>query len=368
MDATLLTNPTFWTDPELIAAGGKHVVVPGLTHHVLFETSGSSGSPKQVAISKQALLISAAAVNAHLQVTQDSVWGLALPLNHVGGFGVVARAFEAACGLKTYRQRWDAGGFREWLLQSEASHLSLVPAQVHDLVKARLRSPASLVAVVVGGGALDDAAGQAARDLGWPVLASFGMTEAGSQIATHSFSQLKSPYQNGSIPLLPIWQAQVLPDGLLEVSGPALFSGYVIGGRFIPRTDEWHGTSDRVALEGGKITPLGRADMLVKILGELVDPEAVERELIERSDQRISAGTFAVIAVLDERAGHLLVPVFEAPADSELIEECVQIYNSQAPGFRRLGPATILGKLPRGGLGKIRRHELANDYQKLTGS
>lgn len=368
MDATLLTNPAFWTDPEPVAADGNHVRVPGLTHHVLFATSGSSGSAKQVAISKQALLLSAAAVNAHLKVTENSVWGLALPLNHVGGFGVVARAFEAACGLKVFRQRWDASGFREWLLTSNASHLSLVPAQVHDLVKARLTAPPSLAAVVVGGGALDRVAGQAARDLGWPVLASFGMTEAGSQIATHGLGQLDAAYQSGSIPLLPIWQARVSQDGLLEISGPALFSGYVIDGRFIPRAAEWHATSDRVALGEGEITPLGRADMMVKILGELVDPEAVERELAELSGQRISAGNFAVIAIPDERAGHLLVPVFEAPVDSAAIEECLRIYNQQAPGFRRLGPATLLAELPRGGLGKIRRTELAAIYHGLTGA
>lgn len=368
MDATLLTNPAFWTDPEPIAADGGHVAVPGLTHHVLFETSGSSGSPKQVAISKQALLLSAATVNAHLEVTGNSVWGLALPLNHVGGFGVVARAFEAACGLKVFRQRWDASGFREWLFKSGASHLSLVPAQVHDLVKARLTPPPSLAAVVVGGGALNDAAGQAARDLGWPVLASFGMTEAGSQIATHGLGQLKFPYQSGSIPLLPIWLARVSPDQLLEISGPALFSGYVSAGRLIPRAGEWHATSDRVALAEGKIAPLGRADTLVKILGELVDPEAVERELAELSGQRVSAGSFAVIASPDERAGHLLVPIFEAPADPALIEECLRIYNKQAPGFRRLGPATLLAKLPRSGLGKIRRRELAAIYHNLAGT
>jgi o-succinylbenzoate---CoA ligase len=368
MDATLLIDPAFWTAPETIAADGRDVSVPGLTNHVLFETSGSTGSAKQIALSKQALLISAAAVNSHLQVSENSVWALALPLHHVGGFGVVARAFEAACDLKTYRGRWDPSGFREWLSLSGATHLSLVPAQVHDLVKAGLTAPASLVAIVVGGGALDGAAGQAARDLGWPVLASFGMTEAASQIATHGLAQLGAPYQSGAIPLLPIWQARVSQDDRLELSGPALFSGFVIDGRFIPRADEWHTTSDRVAVDDGRITPLGRADVMVKILGELVDPEAIERELTKLSGRRLAPGSFAVIAIPDERAGHSLVPVFEATVDGSLIEECLRIYNKQAPGFRRLGPAAILAELPRGGLGKIRRADIAAAYHRFMRS
>lgn len=361
MDPALLINPAFWTDPEPVSADGLPVAVAGLAGHVLFETSGSSGSAKQVAISKQALLISAVAVNGRLQVTADSAWGLALPPHHVGGFGVLARAFEAACHLKVFRQRWGARAFHEWLDRSDVTHTSLVPAQVHDLVKARLTAPTCLAAVVVGGGPLGAVTGQAARDLGWPVLASFGMTEAGSQIATQGLEQLEAPYQSAPIPLLPIWNARVAADDLLEISGPALFSGYVSGGKFIPRAGDWHLTSDRVALANGSLVPLGRADTLVKILGELVDPFQVERELIESG--LLAEGSFAVIPVPDARAGFILVPVFEESVDRAVIAAAMDIYNARAPGFRRLSPAAVIAELPRGGLGKIRRAELAAIYQ-----
>jgi len=361
MDPTLLTNPAFWTDPEPLTADGLPVAVPGLLGHILFETSGSSGSAKQVAISKQALLISAVAVNARLQVSENSAWGLALPPQHVGGFGVLARAYEAACELKVFRQRWEANAFREWLKRSAVSHTSLVPTQVHDLVKSGLTPPNCLTAVVVGGGPLGVATGQAARDLGWPVLASFGMTEAGSQIATHGLEQLEAPYQSAPLPLLPIWNARVSAGDLLEISGPALFSGYVIGGKFIPRAEVWHVTSDRVALANKLLVPLGRADTLVKILGELVDPVQVERELLQAG--QLTEGSFAVVAIPDARAGFILVPLFEAAADPAAIAKAVENYNKTAPGFRRLAPAAALAKLPRGGLGKIRRAELAAIYQ-----
>lgn len=351
MDASLLTSPEFWNEPVS--------VTPELTGHVLFETSGSSGAPKSVAISKPALLASAAAVNRHLAVAPDSCWGLVLPLHHVGGFGVAARAFEAGCGLQEFGQRWEPGLFRDWLETAGVTHTSLVPTQVHDLVKAGLTAPANLKAIVVGGGHLEPTTGQAARDLGWPVLASYGMTEASSQIATQTLDSLTEPYQPAPIPLLPIWETRLSAAGLLEISGPALFSGYLTGGIFTPRKAAWHTTSDRVLLENRNITPLGRADTLVKILGELVDPETIEREMISLSEGQLIPGTFAVIAVPDERAGNALVPVFETAVSREVIESTLALYQQQAPGFRRLRPAAVVAILPRSELGKLRRSELA---------
>ncbi|MES2474668.1 MAG: AMP-binding protein, partial [Verrucomicrobiota bacterium] len=177
MDTALLTSRAFWEDATPVMAGDRELV-----GHVLFETSGSTGSPKWIALSKEALLISAQAVNAHLQVTKHSCWGLALPTHHVGGFGVAARAWQAGCRMAVFAGKWNPSLFREEMAAHQVTHTSLVPTQVHDLVQAKLAAPASLRAIVVGGGHLDEATGQAARDLGWPVLASYGMTEACSQI------------------------------------------------------------------------------------------------------------------------------------------------------------------------------------------
>ncbi|MES2440557.1 MAG: AMP-binding protein [Verrucomicrobiota bacterium] len=358
MDASLLTTIDFWNDAKPFAAGDVPEL-PELAGHVLFETSGSSGNPKWVALTKPALLASAAAVNRHLRVSGESCWGLALPLNHVGGFGVAARACEARCRLETFDRRWDPSAFRDWLASTGVTHTSLVPTQVHDLVKAALTAPSSLLAIVVGGGHLDAATGQAARDLGWPVLASYGMSEAASQIATQGPDLLDAPYHSAPIPLLPIWQAEITPGGLLCISGPALFSGYVSEGKFMPRVAERHVTSDRVLLENRAITPLGRADTLVKVLGELVDPESIESELAALSQGRLIPGTFAIVALPDERAGNALVPVFESQVDAEIIGSVLGIYQSQAAGFRRLGPAKFIGRFPRSGLGKLKRAELA---------
>ena len=366
MVATTLTSKPFWENPAPCAAGnfpGDVPALPDLCGHVLFATSGSSGAPKWIALSKAALLASAAAVNHHLGVTPSSCWGVALPLQHVGGFGVAARAFAAGCELREFAGRWDAAGFAGWLADHQVTHTSLVPAQVHDLVTAQLHAPATLRAIVVGGGCLDAPTGQAARALGWPVLASYGMTEAASQIATQGLELLKAPYQPAPLPLLPIWQAATTAAHHLRISGPALFSGMLVRDNarpwvFQPRSSPWHQTADRVALDHRFLTPIGRADTQVKVLGELVDPAIIERELAVLSAGRLAPGSFVVVAVPDARAEHALVPVFDAAVAPDAIAAVLTAYAAHAPGFRRLQPAVILQKFPRSPLGKPRRPQI----------
>lgn len=373
MDAALLTHPAFWDDRAPRAAGdfpGDLPDLPELRGHVLFATSGSSGAPKWIALAKTALLASAAAVNRHLEVTPADCWGLALPLHHVGGFGVAARAFAAGCGWQEFASRWDATAFARWLADHHVTHTTLVPTQVHDLVAAGARAPATLRAIVVGGGHLDAATGQAARALGWPVLASYGMTEAASQIATQGLDQLQSLYQPAPLPLLPIWQAAITAEQVLRISGPALFSGMLTRDHdhpwlFRPRAEPWHQTADRVLLANRDLTPIGRADTLVKVLGELVDPARIECELAALAAGRLAPGSFAVVAVADARAEHVLVPVFAAAVAADLIAAVLAAYAAQAPGFRRLQPAVILTPFPRSPLGKPRRPEIVAAIGKM---
>jgi O-succinylbenzoic acid--CoA ligase len=372
MDPSLLTSPAFWSDPVPAVAGSFPGVLPDdprLSGHVLFETSGSSGNPKWIALSKQALQASAAAVNRHLEISASSCWGLVLPLHHVGGFGVAARAFQAGCRLEAHEGRWDAASFASWVADREITHTSLVPTQVHDLVAGGHRAPSCITAIVVGGGCLDELTGCAARALGWPVLASYGMTEACSQIATQKPFPLDVPYLPVPLPLLPIWQAQVGVDQRLLISGSALFAGYIVrsDGRWIyqPRAGEWFESADRVMIGEGGLTPLGRADLLVKVLGELVDPEMIERELMEISNGRLGYGMLAVVAMPDARAEHVLVPVFEAGVDPESIRYILNEYHLRAPGFRRLRAAVVLTSIPRSPLGKPRRAEI---QRKISGT
>lgn len=361
MDLHLLMSSEFWGDSSSIVMG-KGEGLPNMSPvegHVWFQTSGTVGAPKWIGLSKRALMVSAVAVNEHLWVTKDSCWGLALPLRHVGGFGVVVRAYEAGCRLTCTDSDWDAAKFTDWIKEEGVTHTSLVPTQVHDLVKAGLSCPDSLKAVVVGAGKLRADIGQAARSLGWPVLATYGMTESGSQIATQPLAALQQDYQPVPIPILPIWNVRLDDQQRLQIDGEALFTGSMefVNGEwsYEPRGPGFYTTSDRVKLEVGCITPLGRADLQVKVLGELVDLMFVERELLQASDGILDREKFVVVAVPDERREHVLVPLFEESCNAGVVDVAVHRYRDKAEGIYHLEPPIKIDALPRTELGKIRR-------------
>lgn len=346
MDAVTIRSAEFWEELECHESGDL-----GGVH---FKTSGSTGAAKWIVLSKEALLLSARTVNEWLRVDAESVWGLALPTTHVGGFGVAARAYAAGCGLVVFEGKWDAKRFAKWVEAEGVTHTSLVPTQVHDLLEARLQGAAALCAVVVGGGRLFDEAGQAARDAGWPVLASYGTTEACSQVATQSMDSLTCPFADFALELLPIWEAEETADGLLRLRGDALFAGRVEVGIFRERKGEWFTTSDRAIVSGRTIRLLGRADSMVKVMGELVDVDVVEKRFKEVATGRVRENGFAVLAMPDERSEHVLVAVFEGNS----VEDCVVDYNWQAAGPERIARWCVFPQFPRSELGKIRKGEL----------
>jgi len=367
METPRVTDAGFWLgdEPRLLEPGAEGLAQWAadqgeLAAHVLFLTSGSSGAAKWVALSREALRCSAESVNAHLRVRADDVWGLALPERHVGGFGVLARGFFAGVEVARYVGKWQPVGFRDWLEAADVSLVSLVPTQLVDLVAAALTAPRRLRVVVAGGGAVSAELGEAARALGWPVLASFGMTEAGSQIATAPLEQLGESFSAAPLPLLGPWQARVDDDGCLAVRGEALFSGYVVGvdggWSFLARRGEWFQTTDLVALGADGLTPLGRADRRVKVLGELVDLDEVEREIAKTALPL--PDVWKIIDLPDPRRGCRLVLVSESVPPSAAMQAAIGAYQAHASGPTRLAGTAVVAAFPRGELGKLQMAQL----------
>ncbi|MEM1295836.1 MAG: AMP-binding protein [Verrucomicrobiota bacterium] len=369
-----LLTPHYWADPKpdlrlnpqapFDDTGLPEVLESSvrLCNHVIFSTSGSSGSPKLVCISKSSLMASAQAVNSHLEVTSEDRWLCALPTFHVGGFGIWARAFAAEGMALSYPGKWDARRFTETCLSQKISLTSLVAVQVFDLVQAGLRCPNQLRAVIVGGSALSEDLGQQARDLGWPVLQSFGMTESSSQIATQALSSLQLPHKNAEIPMLPCWEARTNDDNLLEIRGAPLFGGYLeqCSGtwRFTSPFDEdgWFTTEDRVTLSGNAITPQGRDGRTVKILGELLNLDRLESLLLELSGR--NSEVVALETIPDPRTGERLVLVTERSVPGPVIAQLRDRFDQQVAPFEMIGEVRTVDQLPRSPLGKIQRRQL----------
>ena len=310
-------------------------------------SSGTGGRLKLIALSRGAFEASARAVNGHLSAGANDVWINPLPLFHVGGLGIVVRAALAGCAWAEFAG-WDPVLFVRRASEVGATLSSLVPAQVHDLVRAGCSAPSALRAVIVGGGALDETLRAEAQSLGWPLLPSYGMTEACSQVATAALGASDC----SRLPLLSHVQARTDDAGVLELRGPSLLTGWMIfdtDGRprwEDPKRDGWLRTADRAELHGRELRVLGRLDDLLKIRGELVDIAALERAL----QARVRSGTVCLRARKDARNGFALDVVAENPAAADEARAALDVF----PPFAR-PEAVEVGPIARTALGKIAR-------------
>ena len=324
---------------------------PALSGHLLFASSGSSGDRKWVALSKEAILASAKMVNEHLSAVPSDHWLLALPDFHVGGMGVLARAYASACPVSLMPGAWDAQKFHALVADKKITLSSMVPTQLFDLVEAGLNAPESLRALLIGGGRLDDAIYQGAVDLGWPIIETYGMTESSSQIAT-------SQVCGRNLHILPGWETRMTSDGRLSIKGRPLMSAYVqchegACEMVNPKVDGWLETNDVVEIDGDQIMVRGRADRCVKVLGELIHLSHVENQMIRwASKSGISVGPVGlpVVAVADERKGSRLVLCVSHHHD---YRELVEGYNRDCHPVERIDQVLEVDEIPLSDLGKV---------------
>ncbi|MDH5198583.1 MAG: AMP-binding protein [Gemmatimonadota bacterium] len=343
---------------QLIAA------VPALEAHVWLTTSGATGRLKPVALAKQSLLLSAEAVNRHLESNTRDVWLNVLPTFHVGGLGIYARAHLSGARVVTL-ESWEVKTFVRALAEEWVTLTSLVPAQVYDLVQDSQQAPPSLRAVVVGGGALAEDLWRRARALGWPVLPSYGATECASQIATADLASLRAT-PPPALRLLPHVSARTDADGHLEIRSDALFTGYASdAGLDDPKHDGWWDTGDLGAIHGETLVVHGRADDVVKIGGEVVNLAALEMRLAEVLAATAPATDAVLIALPDPRLGQViaLAVVTPDPATAEHIQDA---FNAAVLPFERARIMRRVTKIPRTALGKVARRQLEEMLQAVS--
>src|SRR3954453_1267042 len=155
---------------------------PGSTWVVL-HTSGTTAAPKPVELTYGNFRASAAAAQANLPLGPDDRWLCVLPLFHVGGLSILTRtAFYGASAI--VHERFDAEAVRESLESCEATIVSLVATMLRRLRDAGLERAPALRAALVGGGPVPRDLLEWGREVGLPLLQTYGMTETCSQIAT----------------------------------------------------------------------------------------------------------------------------------------------------------------------------------------
>ena len=249
---------------------------------LVVETSGSTGVPKRVALTTDALLASAAASESALG--GPAQWVLALPTHYIAGLNVLVRSAAAETEpVAVPGDGFSAAGFVAActrLLPPQAGGparaVALVPAQLRTL----LDDPAALAelrgfqAVLVGGQATPATLVDEAAEAGIRVVRSYGSSETSGGCVYDG---------------VPIGATRVrVVDGEVRIGGPVLADHYLGDPA---RTDErfvedggvrWFRTADAGEWDGERLSVTGRRDDVVVSGGVKVALGAVERVLREQ--------------------------------------------------------------------------------------
>ena len=334
----------------LVRLAGAHVVVdadgveapgpaPGAPlddgDRLVVATSGSTGTPKLVVHTEAGLRAHAAAVHARLGVAPDrDRWLACLPLDHLGGFGVVARSLLTGTPLDV------VDGFaRDAVARAPdergSTLVSLVPTALD-------RIPADAAAhyrwIVLGGAA--DAADRPAN-----VVRTYGSTETGGGVVYDG-----RPLQDVEV--------AVDGDGRIALRGPTVGRGLRReDGSVAPLVDAegWLRTGDLGELgDDGRLVVHGRADALIITGGENVWPGPVEQALATHP----AVAEVVVVGEADPEWGQrvlaVVVPV-DAAHPPTLDDLRAHAADAGLPSPARPRALRVVASIPRSSLGKPQR-------------
>jgi O-succinylbenzoic acid--CoA ligase len=244
--------------------------------------------------------------------------------------------------------------------ENRISLTSLVPTQLYDLVANNLAAPTNLRAVLIGGSRLSDELYFKGRSLGWPLLPSFGMTEASSQIATAlPTSLLESPDATPSLTLLSHLLVRTDDQSQLSIAGPSLLEGYYELDMYSPARwcnpkdgTGWYQTQDCVEIRAnGSLNILARVDDVIKIRGECINLASLRSRLEKLKILLADEADCTIVAVPHQRLGHQLLLVGNVHRNS--LTRLASHFNESVLPFERLEDSIGLITIPRTSLGKI---------------
>jgi O-succinylbenzoic acid--CoA ligase len=306
------------------------------------ETSGSTGQPKRVVLSRAALRASADAT--HRRLGGPGQWLLNLPPGYVAGLQVLFRSVRA--GTEPVVQADDLPGAAE-RLTGPRRYVSLVPTQLDRALDddAETAALATFDTVLVGGASLDPHLRARAEAAGVPVVATYGMSETCGGCVYDGL-----PLDGVAV--------KIGLDERIRIGGPVLFEGYEAEPGLTEQAleESWFVTQDRGRIdEDGCLQVLGRVDDVVISGGVNVPTTAVATRL--RAHDDVCAAE--VLGVPDDRWGQRVVAVVVGDLDLDDARDWVAEQHPRAWAPRAVVRVDALPLLGNGKVDRLALERLA---------
>ena len=342
---------------------------------ILF-TSGSTSRPKTVPLTHASVCLSAYNVGSALGLTtQDRLLSvLPLFLGHGLISGVLASLAAGSSVVCT--PRFETGSFFGWLSEFRPTWYTAVPAIHQAVLSAAIAHKQSLQgsSLRLIRSASSTLPPKVLRELeavfGVPVIDTFGMTEAATQISANPLTRRKlGSVGRAAGPEIVILdgKGRLLPrgkSGEIALRGPTITRGYDNDAAATRSAFQngWFRTGDLGYLDAeGYLFIVGRIKEIINRGGQKIAPAEVEEALLEHPD----VVDVAVFTIPHKRLGAdvaaAVVPRSRAKLTAQKLRGFVR---DRLAVFKVPSQIWIVQEIPKGVGGKIKRNELAATFSK----
>lgn len=323
--------------------GGAGVPAPAGTAAIVV-TSGTTGEPKGVELTRAGMEVMGRGYSDGLGVGPGDRWLACLPLHHVASLGVLARAYVTGVPW-TVHDGFDLERVAHAPRADGATIVSVVPTALRRLLGsgAPLREYRR---VIVGGAPCPPALRARAEDAGAVVVDAYGMSETWGGWALDG------------IPIAGA-QARVADDGELLVRGAMVMRGYRLDPAqtaSVLDSDGWLHTGDVGTYDGGVVRVVDRKKDLVITGGVNVSPTEVEAVLA----QHPAVDDVCVVGLPDDEWGERVVAYVVADAPPR-VEDLRAFARDRLSAPKLPREVRVVTEIPRSPSGKPLRRLLRGE-------
>lgn len=342
------------------------------TGAILLFTSGTTGTPKGVVLTHQQVMATARNVAESHQLTENDVCYSFLPLFHINAQVIGLLTTLTTGGTLVVEQKFSASRFWQTVKERDITWISAVPTVIAILIRSEGEAPTGHRVRFVRSASAPLPSLHARRfeaRFSIPIIESYGMTEAASQICVNPVPPGVRKLGSAGLPFgidLRIMDADgtVVPDGDLgeiAIRGESVISAYasgdMTGSSF---RDGWFYTGDIGYVDqDGYVFITGRSKEMINRAGQKISPREVEEVI----DQHPAVKAVAVIGLPDDMYGERIVAyvITDPPkrkGDLEFKEELRQLCLRTISAYKCPAEFHLVEEIPLGPTGKIQRSRL----------
>ncbi|MTI39103.1 AMP-binding protein, partial [Fulvivirga lutimaris] len=314
-----------------------------------FQTSGSTGEPKNITISRTQMESSANMTIKALNLEPNSTSLLCMNPAFIGGKMMIVRSLINQMNLVVVEP--SSNPLKG--LDEPIDFAALVPLQLANIFESKqtFQKLKNISNVIVGGGQVSDSLRQEIKSLDNSIYATYGMTETVSHIGLQLLSKQSDEHHFTTLD-----DVQIASDarGCLTIKSAVTNNTLIV-------------TNDRVEIiDSNKFKWLGRIDNVINSGGIKIQIEQVESTISKIMNSLDIGNRFILKGIKDDLLGEKVTLIIEGIIDDQSLEMLSKELGSSLHKYQKPKEIHFINKLEETPTSKIVRNTDYNAVKRVT--